>query len=98
MSEVSTSNAAPETIYLWTYLIPTQGMHKPLTHRDPAPGLRRRALSKPPLLLRLPYTLNQQSQRIATPVCDYPQRAGIPQSDLRLRDEGGINVYLHLPF
>lgn len=38
MSEVSTSNDAWETIKLWTYLMPTQGRHKLLTHRDPAPG------------------------------------------------------------
>lgn len=98
MSEVSTSNDAQETIKLWTYLMPTQGRHKLLTHRDPAPGLWQQALNKTPLLLRLPYTLNQQSQRIAMPVRDYPQRASIPHSDLHMRDKDGIKVYLNLLF
>lgn len=71
VSEVSTSNDAQDTIKLWTYLMPTQGRHKLLIHRDPAPGPCRRALNKTPLLLRLPYTLSQRSQHIATPVYDY---------------------------
>lgn len=42
----------------------------------------------------LAFTLNKQSWRIAMPVCDYSLQAGIPDSDLQMRADNSINMFL----
>lgn len=43
-----------------------------------------RSPDESPLLLLLPYTLNKQGRHFATPVCDYSQRVGIPDSGVQM--------------